>query len=109
MTPQVGHVAAFRFHALLPMPRGPWQFDQALLRAPWELTAVKAKLRSLANTGGPPRIRAIHSEEMKQWWTYISYHIREPILVVESGDATHRLVFGFTDRGVGMVDALAAP
>jgi hypothetical protein len=44
---------------------------------------------------------------MKQWWRYISYDICEPILVVESEDGAHRPVFGFTDHGVGMVDALA--
>jgi hypothetical protein len=67
------------------------------LRDQAEISRAFSSVKELVNSDGGFQIRALSTEEMKQWWPYISFNVEEPVFVVSTKGAKYRFVFGFVD------------
>lgn len=65
-----------------------------------EAGAVADAIREVVHFDAKPSIRKLSKEEMALIWFYISWDIKEPIYVMESG--AHKLVVEFDGTGTGL-------
>lgn len=77
-----------------------------LFRDSSEAHLFEAKLYSLI--GDAPDVRALSTEEMANWWPFISFDIEEPVFSVHSKDGRYVFIVSFSDKRIISIDELNA-
>jgi len=75
---------------------------------PEQFAAAIGEIRRLIAADGGGVVRALTSDEMEAWWTFIGFDIEEPVFVIETKGGKYRFIAHWSDDGLGLLDELNA-
>lgn len=82
--------------------------DFALLNGPEQTAAVAKEVQSWIHADGGGVLRALSTEEMNHWWTYIATDIEEPVFVIETNGGHRKFIIGCHKNKISLIDDLDA-
>ena len=88
--------------------RGVVQLETGFLSTPEQRTAVIAEVRRLIADDYGGTLRALRTDEMERWWTFIGFDIEEPTFVIETKGGKYRFVVMCSDDNLFGFDELNA-
>lgn len=95
-------------HNTVELPKRMATLECAFLDDAHQTAAVMKEVRSLIAADGGGNCRALRTDEMNQWWTYIAFDIEEPIFLIETKGGHHRFIVGCSDNQISQIDDLNA-
>ncbi|MEO6993593.1 MAG: hypothetical protein ABI273_08180 [Lacunisphaera sp.] len=66
------------------------------------------RIRELLAADGGGKVRALYSEEMNHWWTFIGFDIEEPVFAIESKGGKYVFIVSWLRNRVFSLDELKA-
>lgn len=93
-------------HGTVELHHGLVTLDLSLLGEAGQTAAVAQAVRSRIAADGGGVLRALRTEEMNHWWTFIAFDIEEPIFVIETKGGHHRFVVGCSEDQISLIDDL---
>ncbi len=107
---QVSHLPVLKsarvVHGALELPKRIARLESAFLSDAQQSAAVVKEVRSLIAADGGGTCRALRTDEMNQWWTYIGFDIEEPVFMIETNGGHHRFIVACHDNKISLVDDL---
>lgn len=82
------------------------RLEGMIVRDKDERAILERLLRDTIKADGGGVVRAMRTEEMDKWWTFIGFDIEEPTLVLETKKQKHLFVIYFDRFGVVVLDEL---
>lgn len=102
----LGKVSATPINGQTKIGRRSLTLNGMFIRDKGELATLEKLLRDIIRKDGGGVVRAMRTEEMDKWWTFIGFDIEEPTLVLETKKQKHLFVIYFDRFGLVVLDEL---
>ncbi len=102
----LGKNSAKPVFAMIKTRTGDLKLTSMSINDPSEAVVAEASVREMILSDGGGHVRALKASEMSKWWTFISFDIIEPTLVVETTGGKYLFILELTSKGFVTVDEL---
>jgi len=94
--------------AYVPMPNEKLTLKGMMIKNKDEKATLAKAIREIIRKDGGATIRALKTDEMSKLWTFISFDLEEPILVVDTANHEHLYVCDFLHGKLFLLEELKA-